>query len=108
MPADPQTQYEAVVDELLATTPATTSKMFGMRCLKINGKAFAGLHHDAMVFKLSGSTHSEALGLPGAHLFDPSHEGRPMKEWVEVPVQHASRWIVFAREALKYVDSKHK
>jgi hypothetical protein len=26
-----------------------------------------------------------------------------MKEWVEVPVEHASQWLKLAQEALRYV-----
>ena len=31
-----------------------------------------------------------------------------MKEWVEVPAEHASRWVELAREALRYVDEARK
>ncbi|HLX58576.1 MAG TPA: hypothetical protein VKR83_16280 [Ktedonobacteraceae bacterium] len=103
---DPLATYEAVSAELTATSPATISKMFGMPCLKINGKAFAGYFKDAMIFKLTAPQHAEALALSNARLFDPMG-GRPMKEWVEVPVEHASRWLEFARAALSYVDVMH-
>ena len=104
MSTDPLARYNAVAEELVATSPAVAGKMFGMPCLKNNGKAFAGFYQDAMVFKLSGSRHAEALALPGARLFDPTGRGRPMREWVEVPVEHASRWPELARAALRYVD----
>lgn len=94
--------YEAVVAEMTATSEARASKMFGMPCMKINGKAFAGYTEGAMVFKLGGASHGAALKLPGAHLFDPMR-GRPMKEWVVVPPAHASRWLDLARDALGYV-----
>ena len=57
-----------------------------------------------MVFKLAVPQHTEALALSGSRLFDPSGRGRPMKEWVEVPMAHASKWLKLAREALRYVD----
>lgn len=57
-----------------------------------------------MVFKLGSPKHAEALALPGALLFDPSGRGRPMKEWVVVPFEHASRWLELAREAMHYVE----
>ena len=41
-----------------------------------------------------------ALGLDGAHLFDPGGRGRPMKEWVVVPPAHAVRWAELAEAAL--------
>jgi hypothetical protein len=56
-----------------------------------------------VAFKLSPDAHAEAFGLAGAELFDPSGKGRPMKEWVQVPVDHAQRWLGFARQALQYV-----
>lgn len=105
MSSDPQSQYEAIAAELAATSPTKLSKMFRMPCLKtINGKAFAGFHHGAMVFKLRIPQHSEALALSGAHLFDPSGGGRPMKEWVEVPAEHAAHWLELAHAAFHYVD----
>jgi hypothetical protein len=107
MSSDPRAEYDAVAGEVTATSSAITGKMFGMPCLKNNGKAFAGFYQDAMVFKLKAPRHGEALALSGAHLFDPSGRDRPMKEWVEVPFEHASRWLKLAREALQYVDEAH-
>lgn len=102
MALDARAEYDAVVDEITATSPSVASKMFGMPCLKHNGKAFAGFYHDGMVFKLGGATHVTALALAGAHLFDPSGQNHPMKEWVVVPAAHASQWPDLAREALRY------
>ena len=103
MTLEPQAAYEAVVSEMLATSPTTSGKMFGMPTLKNSaGKAFAGYTEGAMVFKLGGAFHTEALALSGASLFDPMG-GRPMKEWVVVPVEHSSRWLEFTRYAFDYV-----
>ena len=78
-----------------------------MPCLKnSDGKAFAGYFEGAMVFKLSGASHAEALALAGSRLFDPSGRGRPMKEWVVVPFEHASRWLEFARDGFDYIADK--
>ena len=103
MPDDPRAEYDAIVAELLATSPAKSGAMFGMPCLKINGKAFAGFYQGAMVFKLAGPAHGVALAITGAHLFDPMG-GRPMKEWVEVPSAQAKRWPEFTRDAMRYVS----
>jgi hypothetical protein len=100
MPHDATAHYEAIGAELEATLGATHGTMFGMPCLKLGGKAFAGLYRGAMVFKLRGDAHAQALALPGARLFDPSERGRPMKEWVEVPGEHAARWLEFGQQAL--------
>jgi hypothetical protein len=75
-------------------------KMFGALCIKApNGKAGVMLHKGEMVFKLSGERLTEALALDGARNFDPSG-GRPMKEWVQLPVEHADRWQRYAEEAM--------
>lgn len=104
MPAETDTLFQAVVTEITATTPSKASKMFGMPCLKNqNGKAFAGFHQGAMSFKLHAPAHGTALALPGAHLFDPTASGRPMKEWVVVPAEFADQWLTFAHAALAYV-----
>jgi hypothetical protein len=101
MTQDSQARYNAIADDL-SSLFATKSQMFGMPCLKIGGKAFAGLLQQAMVFKLGGDAHASALALSGAHLFDPSGQ-RPMKEWIEVPAEHADRWPELGRRALQYV-----
>jgi hypothetical protein len=54
-----------------------------------------------MVFKLPDPiAHGEALKLQGAHLFDPGGNGRPFKEWVVIPPEHADEWPRFAELAL--------
>jgi hypothetical protein len=107
MSLDAQAEYDAVVSEMMATSQTSSGKMFGMPCLKnSNGKAFAGFLEGEMVFKLGGASHSEAIALSGARLFDPSERGRPMKEWVVVPMEHVSRWLEFARDAFDYVADK--
>jgi hypothetical protein len=102
MDIDPQTEFDAVADELTATSSAVRGMMFGMPSLKQGGKAFAGYYKGAMVFKLGGAAHARALGLSGAHLFDPMG-GRPMKEWVVMPAEHAAQWLALARDAQAYV-----
>ena len=85
---------------------AVLSQMFGMPSLKTpKGKAFAGLYENAMVFKLTGDPHAQALALKGAHLFEPM-KGRAMKEWVVVPFAHKAKWEELAKAALKYVAGK--
>jgi hypothetical protein len=76
--------------------------MFGMPCAKAGGKAFMGSFDGGSVFKLDEPTRSEALGLAGSELFDPSG-GRPMREWIVVSAQHQDRWPTFAEAALDKV-----
>ena len=76
--------FHDVGRELNDSDHAVAGKMFGMPCVNIGGKAFAGLYQDDMVFKLGGDAHAKALALKGSHLFDPSGAGRAMKAWVVV------------------------
>ncbi|MDP9467952.1 MAG: hypothetical protein M3P32_04330 [Chloroflexota bacterium] len=103
--ASPETvrHYERVAAHL-AARGVKASTMFGMPTLKLHGKALAGLHGDAMTFKLIGEAHAEALRLEGAHPFDPSGMGRPMKAWVVVPVAHAGEWERLAQLTLAAID----
>jgi hypothetical protein len=103
MATEPRTLYDTIAAELGATAAVSSSQMFGMPCLKHGGKAFAGFYRGAMTFKLRQPDHAAALALAGAHLFDPSGAGRPMKEWIVVPAEYADQWPAFAREALHYL-----
>src|SRR5262249_12109762 len=98
-------RFDEVAEELVATSPATRSSMFGMPCLKSGSKTFAGFYRGAMVFKLSAPEHARALALAGAYLFEPM-QGRAMKEWVVVPPEHADQWLALARAALGYVTQQ--
>lgn len=84
---------------------AEQSQMFGKPCFKINGKAFICFFQNEMVFKLNGKTHTEALNLESAKLFDPSGKKRAMKEWVQLPFLNYEKWEYFAIEAKNYVCS---
>jgi hypothetical protein len=75
--------------------------MMGMPAVKRHGKLWVGFWREAMVFKLvDPEVHEQALALEGAHLFDPSDKGRPMREWVVVPPAHADRWAELAERAV--------
>jgi hypothetical protein len=98
-------QTQRLYDEVaagLADAGVTKGKMFGMPCLKTGKKVIGGLWGEAMNFKLPPEARQTALALDGAEPFDPGM-GRPMKEWVVVPVAHAARWPDLAEAALGYV-----
>lgn len=95
-------RFDGLADEV-STVGASRGTMFGKPCLKIGTKAFACQFRDGVAFKLPGSARDAAMALAGSVLFDPSGAGRPMKEWAQVPVDHAERWSTFAVEALRYV-----
>jgi len=87
---------------------AERGQLFGKPCFKVNKKAFVCFFENEMVFKLSGKAHEDALKLKGAQLFDPSGKKRPMKEWVQVPYNHKSKWSSFAKMSLLYVKELSK
>jgi hypothetical protein len=55
-----------------------------------------------MTFKLPLEPREQALALPGAEHFDPGM-GRPMKEWVVIPLEHAETWGTYASQAMEFV-----
>ena len=93
--------YEDVAAGLEAAGVVRGS-MFGMPCLKVGKKVLAGMFGDAMTFKLPPEPREKALALPGAEPFDPGM-GRPMKEWVVIPLAQSEAWPEYAAEALEYV-----
>ena len=98
--SDSETEFHKIGD---AIDNAVRSQMFGKKCYKINNKAFVCLFQDVMVFKLPPPHHQDAISLEGAKLFDPSGKGRPMKEWVQLGMEHQAHWGDFARTACAYV-----
>jgi hypothetical protein len=104
----PAAAYQDIVRVMTTARFAVSSRMFGMDCLKINGKVFTGFYRDCMTFKLSGEAHTAALSLEGSKLFDPSDMGRPMKAWVQVPFAHVGQWLHFAESALDDVQAASK
>jgi len=102
--SDSQSEYDHVANLLSLQPGVSRAKMFGMPSVMVNGKAFAGLSGESMIFKLSGEAHHTALAIAGAKLFEPM-AGRPMKEWVCVPPEQARTWLELAGAALQYVRS---
>ncbi|MEO6144884.1 MAG: hypothetical protein ABIP19_12980 [Dermatophilaceae bacterium] len=98
-------RFDELVEELKSDLDIVGASMFGMPSMKRrNGKAFAGLYGEDMVFKLAGDEHAAALALEGVHLFEPM-DGRPMKAWVQVPPTHETQWADLARKAEAGLES---
>ena len=99
----PEELFDDIANNLTRHADTKRGKMFGMPCISVNGKTFAGLHKGDMTFKLGGEDRALALTIEGAALFDPGM-GRPMKEWVQVPVANSKQWKGYAEEAMQYVS----
>ncbi|MBG0820365.1 hypothetical protein HS048_06395 [Planomonospora sp. ID91781] len=99
----PEEDFKQVGAEL-ADLGVRISTMMGRPALKDQaGKVFASLQRDgAMVFRLVRDTpeHTAALRLAGASLFDPSGQGRTVKDWVVVPHSSVGEWTDLAETAL--------
>jgi hypothetical protein len=91
------TKAEEFFIQLTSEIPEVKSgKMFGALCMKTsNGKSAAMVWKDNIVVKLSKGLLEEALNLEGAQLFEPM-EGKPMKEWVQIPFLHKYQWKKYA------------
>jgi hypothetical protein len=99
---DARERYDQIADDLLARNDdVSLGQMMGMPCIKKGSKMIGGFSKGTMVFKLPNvDVREEALALDGAHLFDPSGDGKPFREWVVVPAAHADRWPGLAEQAL--------
>jgi hypothetical protein len=102
---NPEKVYDEIVAQLAKQPGVVRTKMFGMPSVKINGNAFISFVNGEMVFKLRGDSHQKALMAAGAHRFDPSGRGRPMKEWVSLPASACDLWTDLADAALAYVST---
>lgn len=96
--------YLAIAEHMKHTDEVAAGSMFGAKCLKIGGKAFAMFHKEKMVFKLPPDTFPALFELEGVRMFEPMG-GRPMNGWIEVPAIHAGQWESLAYDALRYVRS---
>jgi hypothetical protein len=78
------------------------SRMMGRPVLTLAGTMFAVLNGDALGLKLGAGTpvFAEARALEGAGLLDPGGKGRPFKDWVALPLEHAAVWPGYAADAL--------
>jgi hypothetical protein len=96
----PSEQYLAFADEFLRDHPDVESgSLFGMRCLKRGGKAFAGGFADGLVVKLDEDSLEQATAIAGTAAFDPSGAGRPMRAWVVLGPELREHWAQFAEAA---------
>lgn len=80
------------------------SQMFGKPCIKTGGKAFMAKFHGDLVFKIGKDRVAELLKVyEGSSNWDPSGKGRPMKDWLQVPVEFSGDWHSLAIEAEGFV-----
>ena len=100
------TEAELFFQSLSDSFPhAKTGRMFGALCIKTSkGKAAAMFWKGDLVVKLPETHLKETLSLDGTQHFDPM-DGRPMKEWVQVPFHYSDKWKDLLEKSMSYVLS---
>lgn len=98
--------YNEIGQRLKDELHSSAGKMFGKPCLKTaDNKAFSAFFKGEMVFKL-GQQEVNLLKekYTGSTNWDPSGKNRPMKDWLQMPVEYKDHWDELARKALYYVN----
>ena len=75
--------------------------------LKIKRKMFAMLSKGNYVVKLPKERVSELLSSGEGLPYDPGN-GKIMKEWVIIPIEHSDKWINYASEAKEFAKTLAK
>ena len=81
-------------------------RMMSRPMLSIDGRMFACLLDDGLTLRLGAGSapYERALALPGATVFSPG-AGRVFRDWVVVPLAHATTWPELADVALALAES---
>jgi len=100
--------FNRIGSKLQTSHDATSGQMFGKPCLKgSNNKAFAAFFKGEMVFKLGAEQiHLLKDQYPDSVNWDPSGKGRPMKDWLQVPVIFETDWEKLAIQAADFVTDQ--
>src|SRR5260221_37360 len=91
--------YKSITEDLSTHPTVQTGAMFGMPCIKVKSKAFAGFWGNSLVVKLGEPRVQTLLKDKSGQPFDPSRMNRPMKEWVVVAAPKTGadqKWLALA------------
>ncbi len=102
---DTQQVFDALAEKLAKAKRAEKATMFGKQCMKFRGNGFMAFFEGDLVLKLSGQSREDALKLKGSRLWDPSGQGRAMKEWVQISASHLSKWEDLALKSIEYIST---
>jgi hypothetical protein len=105
MARPPEAWFATIAENELRERDVTAGTGFGSNPgLRIAGKIYAMLVRDELVVKLPAERVAEMSDAGvGAH-FD-AGKGRPMKEWLSVPVESSRRWTALVGEARAFVSA---
>ncbi len=99
-------KYQEIGKALAEQHGTNMGQLFGKPCIKLDNKAFAAFFKGEMVFKLG----KEEIALlsskyEGSQNWDPSGKKRPMKDWLQVPIEYESDWSILALQALNFLKN---
>jgi hypothetical protein len=100
--ASAQETYDELVAEHLTRPGVSLGRALQNDVLKVNDKIFAFLKDGRLVVKLPAARASAMVASGEATVFHSG--GRPMREWVSVPLAPAGVWRELMAEASGYVD----
>ena len=98
-------KFAAVVAAFAQDRRVTSGKMMASVGLKLNGKIFAMIVRGKLVAKLPKERVDELVRAGLGDHYDPRHDGRLMKEWVELRGTKPS-WVELAKEAHRFVEGR--
>lgn len=76
---------------------------FGSGGLMVHEKLFATLRGSTLLLKLPAVRVAALVTSDKGQAFD-AGKGKPMREWVTIPVSESVSWIDLAKEALRFVE----
>ena len=77
----------------IKTIECIESQLFGKPSLKAGKHHFACFFKEALVVKIGAEAiQHRSKEFIGSELFDPSGKGRPMKDWLQIPVEYEAHW----------------
>ncbi len=96
--------FERLATRLLDEPFVEQGSGFGaVRGLRVGGKIFAMLCRGELVVKLPRNRVDQLVEAGTAARFDARRDGRLMKEWATIPVEHGADWNRLVQEALDFV-----
>jgi TfoX/Sxy family transcriptional regulator of competence genes len=101
---DEPAAYRAVAEGLLADDPEVNEgQMMGNPSLKRGSKMFGGLWKGRLLVRIGRDRVGELVAAGRAEPFDPSGQGRAMKDWAVLAP--AGDWLELAEEAKAFLDA---
>jgi hypothetical protein len=83
----------------------TLGKALHQPGLMADGRLFAFPYHGDLVLKLSADRIDALIASHEAHRFERG-QGRPMREWIVLPVASKPDWSPLVREAYSFVSGR--